>query len=174
MVGWTRVHVRVNHDVSPAQADPRATTASPIGDPATVALSFEEIAARLQALTLPDVDVVYGIATGGIVPASLVAYRLGRPLELIAINFRREDNSPQRPAPHLLTRARTPKPGARVLLVDDVAVTGQTLRLAQDAVLAGCTVTTLVMKGRADIVVFPEVGTCVAWPWKVSGRQAAW
>src|SRR5690606_2843325 len=45
-----------------------------------VALPFDEIASRLAGLTLPDVDVVYGIATGGVVPASLVAYRLGKPL----------------------------------------------------------------------------------------------
>ena len=132
-----------------------------------VALSFEEIAARLRLLELPEVDVVYGIATGGIVPAALIAYQLGKPLELLSINFRREDNSPQRPTPALLRQAPTPQPGTRVLLVDDVVVTGQTVRLALDTVLAGCQVTTLAMKGKADIVVFPEVGTCVAWPWKV-------
>ena len=134
-----------------------------------VALSFEEIAARLKALDLPEVDVVYGIATGGIVPAALLAFQLGKPLELLTINYRSEDNSPQRPEPALLAPAATLESGTRVLLVDDVVVTGQTVRLAVDTVLAGCQVTTLAMKGSADIVVFPEVGTCVAWPWKVNG-----
>jgi hypoxanthine phosphoribosyltransferase len=154
-------------------AAPVSATASP--PPPTVqapklALSFEEITARLKDLTLPDVDVVYGVATGGIVPAALVAYQLGRPLELMTINFRRQDNSPQRPAPELLSLPREPQAGTSVLLVDDVSVTGQTLLLAKDTVLAGCQVTTLVMKGRADIVVFPDVGTCVAWPWKAPGE----
>ncbi|HET8985990.1 MAG TPA: phosphoribosyltransferase [Trueperaceae bacterium] len=153
-----------------AQSGTPATSPAPSNASAKVALSFGEIAARLKGLTLPEVDVVYGIATGGVVPASLVAYRLGKPLELIDINFRREDNSPQRPAPTLLTPPREPKPGTRVLLVDDVAVTGQTMLLAKETVLAGCEVTTLALKGRADIVVFPEVGTCVAWPWKVPGQ----
>lgn len=144
---------------------PQAASA---GATRAVALPFDEIAARLRVLELPDVDVVYGVATGGIVPASLVAYQLGKPLELISINYRREDNSPQRPEPELLSPTRAPRPGIRVLLVDDVAVTGQTMRLARDTVLAGCQVTTLVMKGKADIVVFPEVATCVAWPWKVT------
>lgn len=138
-----------------------------------VALPFDEIASRLAGLTLPDVDVVYGIATGGVVPASLVAYRLGTPLELIAINYRREDNSPQRPSPELLAPTRQPAPGTRVLLVDDVSVTGKTMQLARDTVLAGCDVTTLVMKGRADIVAFPEVATCVAWPWKLNTEATA-
>lgn len=136
-------------------------------------LPFDQIAERIKGLTLPDVDVVYGIATGGVVPASLVAYRLGKPLELIAINYRREDNSPQRPSPELLMPSRPPAPGTRVLLVDDVWVTGKTMRLARDSVLAGCDVTTLVMKGRADIVAFPEVTTCVVWPWKVNAEATA-
>src|SRR5690606_287032 len=59
---------------------PQAASA---GATRAVALPFDEIAARLRVLELPDVDVVYGVATGGIVPASLVAYQLGKPLELI-------------------------------------------------------------------------------------------
>lgn len=144
-----------------------AAASTPSSD--KTALSFEEIAARLKRVEVPEVDVVYGVATGGIVPASLLAYRLGKPLELISINYRSEDNSPQRAAPELLAPAQLPQQGTRVLLVDDVVVTGQTMQVAKDTVLAGCQVTTLAMKGRADIVVFPEVGTCVAWPWKVQG-----
>lgn len=169
MVDGTSTLSEVRGDVIGAQGGAPTTLPAPSTTSVKVALSFEEITARLKELRLPDVDVVYGIATGGVVPASLVAYQLGKPLELIGINFRREDNSRQRPAPELLSPPREPKPGTRVLLVDDVAVTGQTMLLAKDTVLAGCLVTTLVMKGRADIVVFPEVGTCVAWPWKMPG-----
>jgi hypoxanthine phosphoribosyltransferase len=55
--------------------------------------------------------------------------------------------------------------GLRVLLVDDVSVTGKTLNRVK-ALLKGYTVYTLVMKGKGDFVLFPEVGTCVQWPWK--------
>lgn len=130
-----------------------------------VALPFTEIAARIAGVELPATDVVYGVATGGIVPAALLAYRLGVPLVRIDINYRAPDNSPQRAAPELLATLTPPTAGSRVLLVDDVTVTGQTLALAR-SLLAGSDVTTLALKGRgADIVLFPEVATCVAWPW---------
>lgn len=135
-------------------------------------LAFDEIARRLKGLTLPSVDVVYGIGSGGVVPASLVAYQLGRPLELLHINFRAEDNTPQRSAPEILAPAALPEQGARILLVDDVSVSGRTLEVAK-RFLDGSDVTTLVMKGRADIVVFPEVATCVIWPWKAPGGRSS-
>lgn len=130
-----------------------------------VALDFREIVARLEALNLPEVDVVVGIASGGVVPASLLAYKLRSPLVLFSINYRAEDNRPQRDAPELLQPVTLPPKPSRILLVDDVSVTGRTLELAK-RLLEGYEVTTLVFKGQADHVVFPEVRECVAWPWK--------
>lgn len=133
-----------------------------------VALSFEEIAARVAQVELPEVDVVYGIATGGVVPAALLAYRLGVPLVRVEINYRAPDNTPRRPAPELLAGVELPAAGSRVLLVDDVSVTGKTLALAR-SLLEGYDVTTLALKGRgADHVLFPEVASCVKWPWNAS------
>lgn len=129
-----------------------------------VALDFVEIRARLKGMRLPRADAVVGIATGGTVPASLAAYELGVPLHLLRLNFRAEDNTPQRPRPELLG-VFTPPAAGHVLLVDDVSVSGKTLGAAK-ALLPGLHVTTLVMKGRADLVLFPEVESCVLWPWK--------
>lgn len=129
-----------------------------------VALDFPEVRRRLEGLELPPVDTVVGVATGGTVPASLVAYKLGVPMTLLRLNFRAEDNTPQRPQPERLGLF-TPPTAGRVLLVDDVSVTGRTLEAAK-ALLPGLHVTTLVMKGRADLVLFPEVKSCVLWPWK--------
>lgn len=129
-----------------------------------VALDFLEVRRRLAGLELPPVDTVVGVATGGTVPASLLAYKLGVPLTLMQLNLRAEDNTLQRPHPELLAPFGPPAAG-RVLLVDDVSVTGRTLEVAK-ALLPGLRVTTLVMKGRADFVLFPEVKSCVLWPWK--------
>ena len=129
-----------------------------------VVLDFREICARLERLELPHVDLVVGIATGGSVPASLVAYKLGAPLVMMRLNYRAENNTPQRPEPQLLSTFGPPD-AARVLLVDDVSVTGKTLAAAT-LLLPHSHVTTLVMKGRGDFVLFPEVSSCVVWPWK--------
>ena len=131
-----------------------------------VALDFLEIRSRIRGLELPQVDRVVGIATGGTVPASLLAYELGAPLSYIYLNYRAEDNTPQRPEPELLLPFQAPE-GEHVLLVDDVSVSGKTFEVAR-GLLLDCTVTTLALKGRADVVLFPEVSSCVHWPWKPS------
>ena len=131
-----------------------------------VVLDFVTIGQRLRACALPEVDRVVGIGTGGVVPAALVAYELARPLTILTLNYRApEDNSPRYSAPRLLGAAVGLLPGERLLLVDDVSVSGKTLNTAV-ALLSGHEITTLVMKGQADIVLFPEVGQCVQWPWQ--------
>ena len=131
-----------------------------------VALNFTEITARLKSTPLPAVDLVVGIATGGIVPASLAAYELEKPLALLHINYRNPDNSPRYVEPQLLEIPPEMKAGQHILLVDDVSVTGKTLEFAR-LQLPQQQITTLVMKGKGDIVLFPEVASCVKWPWKL-------
>jgi len=128
-------------------------------------LDFRDITRRLKALELGGFDIVVGIGSGGIVPASLVAFHLNLPLRLLSINFRDQENRPQRPAPELQASFDPPPPGSRVLLVDDVSVSGATMAEAK-RLLSGLEVTTLVFKGRGDHVLLPEVGQCVVWPWK--------
>ena len=55
---------------------------------------------------------VVGIASGGTVPASLLAHQLRKPLALVTINFRAPDNTPQRPAPELLSELPACQPAA--------------------------------------------------------------
>lgn len=130
------------------------------------ALDFHSISTRMQALKLPPIDIVVGIARGGIVPAAMVAHQLGAGLELLHLNYRDDGNKPRYPQPKLLQPSHLKLHGQRVLLVDDVSVTGATLALAK-AQLEGAHITTLTCKGKADFVLFPEVAECVAWPWKV-------
>lgn len=128
-----------------------------------LALDLPTIARRLKELTLPEVEAVVGIASGGVVPAAMIAYELELPLRLITINYRDDDNRPRFEAPQLL--GGLPFLPKRILLVDDVSVSGKTLALAR-ALLKGHTVYTFVLKGQADCVAFPEIAGCVAWPWQ--------
>jgi hypoxanthine phosphoribosyltransferase len=137
-----------------------------------VTLSFSEISRRLKNLTLPPIDRVVGVATGGIVPASMLAHQLHKPLSLLHISFRDPANSPRYDQPILLHDLPLSAKKQRILLVDDVSVSGATLQLAK-AQLSEHQVTTLVLKGKADYVLFPEVTACVKWPWKPEIKESA-
>ena len=131
-----------------------------------VPVSFTEISNRLKLMSLPETDLVIGIGTGGIVPASLVAFLLGCELQIITLNYRDENNTPRYENPVIVNMPEMPSlQGKRILLVDDVSVSGKTLN---EALLhfEGLQIKTLTMKGKADFVLFPEIKDCVKWPWK--------
>jgi xanthine phosphoribosyltransferase len=129
-----------------------------------VDLEFLEIKNRLNSIDLPIVDLIVGIAEGGKVPASLIAWILEIPLLIIKINYRDDNNKPRYEIPMLLKDINIPANVKKILLVDDVCVSGRTLKLAEEH-LNNYEVTTMVMKGSGDIVLFPEILTCVNWPW---------
>jgi hypoxanthine phosphoribosyltransferase len=130
-----------------------------------VPLSFREISDRLKKTELPEIDLVIGIGSGGIVPASVVAFHLNAELMVMTLNYRDEQNNPRYDEPKLLQKPEGNLEGKRILLVDDVSVSGKTIQTALEQ-LEGLNVKTLAMKGKADYVLFPEIKDCVKWPWK--------
>lgn len=130
-----------------------------------VPLSFKEISERLKQIDLPEIDLVIGIGSGGIPPATFVAYHLNADLEVITLNYRDENNTPRYDTPKIFYQPHLNLDGKRILLVDDVSVSGKTLNAALE-LLKGYNVKTLAMKGKADFVLFPEIKDCVKWPWK--------
>jgi len=130
-----------------------------------VPLSFKEISERLKQMDLPDIDLVIGIGSGGVPPATFVAFYLNAELEVMTLNYRDENNNPRYDEPKVLYQPLWNLKGKRILLVDDVSVSGKTINAALE-VLKGYNVKTLAMKGKADFVLFPEIKDCVKWPWK--------
>lgn len=128
-------------------------------------LSFNEIVERINLFSLPRFDLVIGIADGGLVPASLIAYKLKTNLNIIKISFRNETNTPLYNEPIILSEVKGIK-NKKILVVDDVSVSGKTLEKARQ-LLAGNDVKTLTLKGNADYIIFPEIKDCVKWPWKI-------
>jgi hypoxanthine phosphoribosyltransferase len=131
-----------------------------------VPLSFKQIIVRLKQIDLPEVDLVIGIGSGGVPPATFVAFYLNTDLQVMTLNYRDEKNNPLYEAPKVLQKPEWNLEGKRILLVDDVSVTGKTMNKALEQ-LKGLDVKTLAMKGKADFVLFPEIKDCVKWPWKV-------
>ena len=129
-----------------------------------IALSMDEIMDRLKSFSFPDVDLVVGITSGATFPARKIADLLNLPIHYIHINFRFPDNTPKYSEPQLIKLEDIPSHYTRLLLVDDVSVTGKTLKCAVEN-LKNFSVTTFVLKGKADYVLFPEIDTCVDWPW---------
>jgi len=130
-----------------------------------VPLSFRQISERLKQTELPETDLVIGIGSGGIVPAGIVAFHLNAELKLMVLNYRDAQNNPLYEKPQILQKPELNLEGKRILLVDDVSVTGKTMNTALEQ-LKGYNVKTLTMKGKADYVLFPEIKDCVKWPWK--------
>lgn len=131
-----------------------------------ITLDFLTISSALKQFTFPDVDHVVGIATGGIVPASLIAHQINHPLSLMHINYRAPDNSLRHTDPVLLSWQPLSMEEQRILLVDEVSVSGKTMNFAR-TVLGNHHIFTFVLKGKADYVLFPEIALCVNWPWKL-------
>jgi len=132
-------------------------------------VSFNEIEKRIKEFHFPDADVVVGIATGGTVPAALVAFQLGLPFHLIRINYRAPDNQPQHPDPVLYTDLPNIRDTDKILLVDDVSVSGKTFDFAK-SLFTGYKIITFALKGNAEQVLMPELSTCVNWPWSLTKR----
>lgn len=134
-------------------------------------LALTDIAARLAAWKFPaGLDGVVGIASGGVVPAALVAQRLGLEMKVIALNYRDDANEPRFAEPRLLSAVPTLGNWRRILLVDDVYVSGKSWHAARAALPAEIEVLPFVLKGKVDFALIRDVEGCVQWPWKpVSG-----
>lgn len=130
-------------------------------------LSFRDICERLERWRFPEgIDGVIGIASGGVVPAALVARRLGVELRVIALNYRDEKNRPRHAAPVLLAPVPNLGTWKRVLLVDDVYVSGASWHAARALLSPDIDVLPFVMKGKVDFALIRDVEGCVQWPWK--------
>ncbi len=135
-----------------------------------VDISFASISKKIKDYQWPSFDVVVGIARGGIVPASLIAHQHHCDLHIIQVNYRDDSNQPRYQEPVLLSDTDPWKNiplHQKILLVDDVSVTGKTLNFALQF-FKNHQVTTFALKGKADHVLFTNINTCVNWPWNIN------
>ena len=101
-------------------------------------LSWEMFGELCRALALRvardyDPEVVVGIARAGVIPGAIIASILRKDFYSMKIS-RREGGEQVRERPAILSAAPPQASGKRVLLVDEIATSGETLRLALAAV----------------------------------------
>ena len=80
-----------------------------------------------------DPEVVVGITRAGVIPAGIIASVLETDLFTLTIS-RREAEGEMRDAPELFSQVPVAAHGRRVLIVDEITSSGDTLRLALAAV----------------------------------------
>lgn len=117
-----------------------------------------------------DPEIVIGIATPGVYPAATIATILQRDFYCMRIS-RREKGTIVRTTPEVLSETPVQARGKRVLIVDEITTSGDTLRLALAAVrevgpAAVRTATSFVKPGgyRPDYFAL-ETGTLIVFPW---------
>ena len=107
-------------------------------DDGVLELSWEFFGELCRALAVRvardyDPEVVVGIAAAGVIPGAVIAAMLQREFHAIKITRREDDDGP-RQRPEILSAAPPQVAGRRVLLVDEICDSGDTLRLALAAV----------------------------------------
>ncbi|UCF19670.1 MAG: phosphoribosyl transferase [Gemmatimonadota bacterium] len=110
----------------------------PTTEESVLELSWELFGELCRALALRvardyDPEVVIGIAAAGVIPGAVVAAMLQKEFYAIKIT-RRQAEKGVRQRPEILSAAPSQAAGRRVLLVDEICDSGDTLRMALAAV----------------------------------------
>ncbi len=132
---------------------------------AASAKSFAEVLERFRTVAIDEpFDLIVAIANGGLVPAGILAQRLGNvEVRLLRINLRDEHQRPRFDAPKLLSPVDFEFEGRRILLVDDRVKSGSTIRLAKELLSGAAVVRTFAVNGDADYALYNE--PCFKFPW---------
>ncbi|MDR1973571.1 MAG: phosphoribosyltransferase [Bacteroidales bacterium] len=126
--------------------------------------TFDDIIEKIRQVEFVETfDMVIAIARGGIIPAALVAQRLGIDLQLLKIRLKDENQKPMWEKPHLMEAINFDIKGKRILLVDDRIKTGTTITFAKGLLRDAALIKTLAVNGNADYSLYNEA--CFPFPW---------
>ena len=103
----------------------------------TLELSWEMFGELCRALALKvagdyDPDVIVGVARAGVIPGAVVASILRK--DFYSMKISRREGGEVRARPSILSAAPSQARGKKVLIVDEITTSGETLRLALAAV----------------------------------------
>lgn len=128
-------------------------------------LTFSKFFSSLGKIKFDKFDLIVAIGKGGIIPSVFIHEKLKIPIEIIWINFRDETNKQVRKEPviKIINKKLKKIKNKKILLVDDVARTGKTLKKAK-TLLKGNKIKTFVVNGKADYNILNKT-ECVRLPW---------
>lgn len=133
---------------------------------------FGELCRALAVRVVREYDpqIIIGIATAGVFPAAIISTIAQRDFYAMRIS-RRESGAIVRSVPEVLSETPVQARGKRVLIVDEITTSGDTLRLARAVVqevgpAAVRTATSFVKPGghRPDYYAL-ETGALIVFPW---------
>jgi len=127
-----------------------------------IKLRFSEILEKIKKIDFGEIDLVVGIARGGIVPGALIANLLQKDFQILWLNFRDDDNIPKYAKPQLLKKINFEFRNKKILVVDDVSRSGATLNQAKAVLKTDAK--TFVVNGTADFSLY-NYKQCLEWPW---------
>ncbi len=113
-------------------------------------------------------DGVVGIASGGLVPAALVAQHLRVGLKTISISYRNTVNEPQFAQPKVISAVPGLGGWKRVLLVDDVWYSGKSWDTARAHLPKRIEILPFVLQGDVEFALFRGPAHFVRWPWSAA------
>lgn len=128
-------------------------------------ISFAAISEALHGFDFPEIDLVLGISQGAKSPAAMIAHQLGVELKLIIVGKKNKRGKFSVSTAEIENSAAWDFFGHhRILIVDDISITGKTIQFIRDNVKAD-KVYSMVLFGEADYVLFPKVKSEVKLPW---------
>ncbi|HCL56309.1 MAG TPA: phosphoribosyltransferase [Spirochaetia bacterium] len=130
---------------------------------------LEDIKARIREIAFPEIDLIVGIARGGIIPAAMLAGFLKKDLDFIWFQYRNDLHQVVFDSPLCVKLPEKPLSGKKILLVEDRVKTGSTLLKAKEELeKKGGKIISLAVNGKADISLFDE--NCFPFPWIMNER----
>jgi len=132
--------------------------------------TFHSIFQSLREIKISfDFDFVVGIARGGIIPSSILSFIYEKELFLMWLNLYGEGMPPERiqEKPKLMRPFEGNFSGKKILLVDDLSKTGETIEFAKRILKekGASEIKSIVLVGKGDYSL-AEFKGCVMFPWK--------
>ena len=125
--------------------------------------TWDEFFSRLDEIEFGKFDLIVAIARGGIIPASFIQRKLNIPMRILQIQYRDDSHTPLFEKARILEEEKLNCTDKKILLVDDVSRSGETLKAAKKY-LEGNEIKTCLVNGAGDYSFF-QSPSCLKMPW---------